>query len=202
MELWIERGIFVWPSIGFCSLALLNPHGASAVPKGQWWLSNMWWITVMHRGFDFKAWMFICTIFATDQTRSPHSKKKNENIIREYDKRRQKLCIHVKRKLLTCVWLRFVLLHINDVACKNAFFTMCRPVLMRGTRRLCGFNSAPQVFFSFCFYAHYWLKKNTNLHSFSLIVPNLVHTHASVSDISRNPQRLLILRILEKVIHL
>lgn len=112
MELWIERGIFVWPCIGFCSLALLNPHGASAVPKGQWWLSNMWWITVMHRGFDFEAWMFICTIFATDQIQSPHSQTKTSILL---ENKKPKLCVHVWRKLLTCVWLRFVLLYINDV---------------------------------------------------------------------------------------
>lgn len=153
MELWIERGIFMWPCIGFCSLALLNPHGASAVPKGQWWLSNMWWITVMFCGFDFSAWVFTCPVYATDQLQSPHSSQYPR--IRH---KKTKRSTRVQRKLLTCVNALCAFVY-KWCYKQNPFYTVYRPVLMRHKTYL-WFWFSPSCVFSFRFYAHYCWRKS------------------------------------------
>lgn len=89
MELWIDRGILcacvcVRPCIGFCSLALLNARGASAVPKGQRWLSNMWWITVMLCGFDF---LNLTVLLAPcSQVAETLSAKRSRSFRKQYEK--------------------------------------------------------------------------------------------------------------------
>lgn len=143
MELWIERGIFMWPCIGFCSLALLNPHGASAVPKGQWWLSNMCWITLMFCGCHFQAWMFTCGWYATDLLTCV--KKNILCIIRERETKTAQQSTCVERKLLTCVNALSAFLHINTVSYK-IYSTPCVSAFVYGTDVL-WFSSPSLVYF-------------------------------------------------------